>query len=56
MGRHTFVSFADDPGWCVAYAEVEDFARLDHLVKGLHEFWDLGRMLVHGCLWHLCEL
>ena len=35
-----FVRPADDPGGRVADAEVEDFARRDHVVEGVHKFGD----------------
>ncbi len=34
------VRFGDDPGGCVAHAEIENFALLDNCVEGLHEFGD----------------
>lgn len=37
-GKRTFVGFAYDPGGCVAHAQVQDLAGLDHLVQALHEF------------------
>ena len=35
-----FVCFADDPGWGVGDAEIENLAGTDDVVEGLHEFGD----------------
>lgn len=36
------VTFHDKPGRGIGYAEVEDFARGDEVVEGLHHFGDAG--------------
>ena len=36
------IAFCDDPGRGVRYAEVEDLARGDEVVEGLHHFGDAG--------------
>lgn len=36
------VAFGDNPGGGIRYAKVEDFARGDKVVEGLHHFGDAG--------------
>lgn len=36
------VTFGDNPSGGIGYAEVDDFARRDEVVEGLHYFRDAG--------------
>ncbi len=42
MVAGVLIRFADDPGWGIADAEVENFSSSDDVVEGLHEFGNRG--------------
>lgn len=42
MVAGVLIRFADDPGWGIAHAEVENFPSSDDVVEGLHEFGNRG--------------